>query len=147
MSFLKSSKKLFIQVTLCFFLVCLNVPAYADFILNETVQDVALSSSDLSQIFTYLRRYWTDGSKIVVVLPLPRSIAFSMLAGELMVSSDQLRNMISFRVGTVGFTPIYALDENDMIIKVATTPNAIGFVAGKVFVGSKFGVRVVRIRQ
>jgi hypothetical protein len=114
--------------------------------VNESVQEIRLSPNDLFQIFSALKKFWENGSKIQIILPMPRSVTFVMLANELGFPPNQLSSVINFRIGKRAFAPIYVLDDNEMVIKVATTPNAIGYVPGKIGVGSGFGLRVIKIQ-
>ena len=114
--------------------------------MNESVQEIRLSPNDMFQIFSALKKFWENGSKIQIILPMPRSITFFMLANELGFPPDQLSSIINFRIGKRAFSPIYVLDDNEMVIKVATTPNSIGYVPGKIRVGAGFGLRVIKIQ-
>lgn len=104
-------------------------PESTSVIVNQSVSTEPLSRTDLRQIFTGQRQYWSDGSKIqVFVLNNNSDIHKAFCRDKLKMFPYQLErlwNQVTY--SGQGEPPVRIATQQQLIDAVLTTPGAIGY--------------------
>ena len=116
-----------------------------ELIANKDLADKVLSRNEARLFFTLRLQRWGDDQAVkVFVLPDDHPVHREFAKTVLGLFPYQLRRVWDRQLfsGT-GQAPIIVSSEQEMLRRVATTPNAIGYVAGAPVDGS---VRVLEVR-
>lgn len=108
-------------------------------IANDTVSEDSLSRTDIRQIFTGHRQFWSDGSKIrVFVLDNSASQHKTFCREQLKMFPYQLErlwNQITY--SGQGEPPVRLKSQQELINAVLNTPGAIGYAEDGAFSNAK----------
>jgi ABC-type phosphate transport system substrate-binding protein len=105
----------------------------ADIIVNKTVPIAQHTLADTRAIFAMRKRVWPNGKQIIVFsLSDSSSTHKDFVKNNLRIFPHQLRRVWDRLIfaGT-GEAPIQLDSEQDMIDKIANTPDSIGYIQNK----------------
>ena len=113
--------------------LCPRIAGAADIIVNESVPAVHYSRADACAIFGMHLRLWPNGEPIkVLTLTDDNPVHKEFVKSNLHMFPHQLRRAWDRMIYTgTGVAPIQLGSEREMIEKILTTPNAIGYVNKK----------------
>ncbi len=100
-----------------------------EIVVNKNVPEDDLSLADIRAIFAMRQRYWPNGNKIhVFVLPDNHSLHRKFTKTRLNMFPHQFRRIWDRAIfsGT-GTAPSIVHSEQEMIDKLSTTPDSIGY--------------------
>ena len=99
-------------------------------VANSSVTNLKLSSNQLRKIFSMRQTTWPDGQPIQVYVLPTKSEAHSKLCKDILkmfpYQIDRLWNKLAY--SGLGETPIAVETAEQMRLKIASTPGAIGYV-------------------
>ena len=119
------------SLCLIIFLGCFSVSLYAvDVIVNPSVTEPNLTTSQLRRIYTMRQTQWADGQRITVFV-LPRHhllhLEFSKERLEMYpYQLDRIWNKLTY--SGLGVAPIAVISPAALIDAVIKTPGSIGYV-------------------
>jgi ABC-type phosphate transport system substrate-binding protein len=119
------------SLCLIIFLGCFSVSLYAvDVIVNPSVTEPNLTTSQLRRIYTMRQTQWADGQRITVFV-LPRHhllhLEFSKERLEMYpYQLDRIWNKLTY--SGLGVAPIVVISPAALIDAVIKTPGSIGYV-------------------
>jgi len=117
----------------CFYVAFLPVAYATDIVVNQSVPESEYSLNKTRAIFTMRQRFWSNGEKIrVFTLVDKHSLHKSFTKNKLHMFPHQLRRVWDRMVfsGT-GQAPTVVQTEEEMLGKIAITPNAIGYLSSR----------------
>jgi len=104
-----------------------------DIVVNSSVPEYKVSLNKTRAIFTMRQRFWPNGEKIkVFTLADDHPLHQVFTKNNLHMFPHQLRRVwdrITF--SGIGRVPIMVGSEEEMLEKVANTPNAIGYLSNE----------------
>jgi hypothetical protein len=112
------------------FIVCSSVAKAAKIVVNRSVPAAPYSLADTRAVFTMQQRFWPNGEPIkVFTLSDNNPVHKDFVKNNLDMFPHQLRRVWDRMIfsGT-GIAPIQLDSEQEMIEKIANTPNAIGYL-------------------
>lgn len=121
---------IFLSLCLIFSESEVKADGHYEIVTNSGVDEKALSPNSLRSIFSMQKKTWSDGTKIrVFVLPDDDLLHQSISKEKLNVFPYQLRSTWDRLIfsGT-GQAPIQVGSIEEMLVKVANTPGAIGYL-------------------
>ncbi len=105
----------------------------AGIIVNKSVPSVELTLDDTRAIFAMRKRFWPNGKQIIVFALTDSSpVHKDFVKKNLIMFPHQLRRVWDRMIyaGT-GEAPIQLDSEQDMIDKIANTPDSIGYIKNR----------------
>jgi ABC-type phosphate transport system substrate-binding protein len=116
-----------------FIVVFTSIAKATEIVVNKTVPAEGYSASDIRAIFTMKKRFWSNQRQIkVYTLSDSNPLHKDFVKNNLNMFPHQIRliwDRITFS-GT-GSAPIELDSEQEMINKIANTPDAIGYLNSK----------------
>lgn len=102
----------------------------ADIVVNQTVPAAPYSLADTRAVFTMQQRYWPNGEPIkVFTLSDSNPIHKDFVKNNLDMFPHQLRRVWDrMTFSGTGMAPFQLDSEQEMIDKIANTPNSIGYL-------------------
>ncbi len=129
-------------------LLMLPMTSNSEFIVNEKAPVIKMTEPDLFQIFLFYQKFWfSSGERIIVVLPPLDSALFKRLAFTLKLDSVSYKDNINNKIQQEGIRPVIADSEFGVLIKVANTPNSIGYYYDGVKYNDGYGINTIQIIQ
>jgi ABC-type phosphate transport system substrate-binding protein len=104
-----------------------------EIVVNKTVSTSGYSKVDIRAIFTMQKRLWSNNKQIkVYTLPDSSSLHKEFVKNDLNMLPHQVRRVWDrMTYSGTGVAPIELESEQDMIDKIATTPDSIGYLNSK----------------
>lgn len=134
------------SLCLIIFLGCFSASVYAvDVIVNPSVTEATLTTSQLRRIYTMRQTQWPDGQRITVFV-LPRHhllhLQFSKERLEMYpYQLDRIWNKLTY--SGLGVAPIVVISPTELIDAVIKTPGSIGYIEK---VKNKKGLYVIEVK-
>ena len=120
----------FVLAVIFIFAVSSSFSIAAEVVVNKTVSVTDCSAADIRAIFTMKKTIWSNRRQIrVYTLPDNHSLHKDFVKNNLNMLVHQLRRIwdrITFSV--TGVAPIELDSEQEMIDKIANTPDSIGYL-------------------
>lgn len=104
-----------------------------EIVVNKTVSTSGYSKVDIRAIFTMQKRLWSNNKQIkVYTLPDSSSLHKEFVKNDLNMLPHQVRRVWDrMTYSGTGVAPVELASEQDMIDKIATTPDSIGYLNSK----------------
>lgn len=116
-----------------FFVVLAPIAQSTEIVVNQTVPVADYSAADIRAIFTMQKRFWPNKRQIkVYTLSDNNPIHKDFVKNDLNMFPHQIRRIWDRRTysGT-GAAPVELDSEQEMIEKIANTPDSIGYLSSK----------------
>lgn len=118
----------------------------ADIVYNrvDTLQSEYLT---LQNIFTRKQKYWADGSKITVMIKPLDSVEHKYFVTEwLGITNTRYKRMLESEVYAGATTPpVVVNSDEEMMLKISTTPNSIGYIDRKLVIRGEKNVKILTL--
>lgn len=128
-------KPTFGKIFAILFILAAFSPVFAatQIVVNKSVSASGFSKADIRAIFTMQKRFWSNNAQIkVYTLPDSSPLHKSFIKDKLQMFPHQIRKIWDrMTFSGTGMTPIELDSEEEMIDKIATTPNSIGYLDDK----------------
>lgn len=126
-------KILGIAIAISLFVVCITVATATEIVFNKTVPAADCSEADVRAIFTIKKTAWTNRKPIkVYTLPDNDPVHKEFVKSNLHMFVHQLRRIWDrITYSGTGTVPIELESEEEMLEKIATTPDSIGYLSSK----------------
>jgi hypothetical protein len=113
--------------------VSLQVASATEIVVNKSVPRGEYSTEDLRAIFSMQKRFWPGQRQIkVFILPDSNKTHKEFVKNNLNMFPHQLRRVWDrMTYSGTGIAPVELSTEQEMIEKIATTPDSIGYLTGK----------------
>ena len=140
--------KIFILVALFCWSTILGHAAEPKIIANEDVSDQYISQYELIKIFTRKKIFWSDGSKITVFVKPLDSL-------EHKIFTINILNLTPYKFKSMADAIVYSGSNNppieigsdeEMMLRLANTPNSIGYVNYSIMVNGTHGLISIKIQ-
>ena len=106
-----------------------------------------LNKDEAYYIFTLVKRYTTNGSKIKIILPPLNSYSFKDLSHRIIGTNTMTYYELIKAKEYAGISNFVFVDREDAVItKVATTANSIGYYYGTIAINSNIGIHIITIK-
>jgi hypothetical protein len=115
-------------------IICsISVVNAAEIVVNKTVPAAPYSLADTRAVFTMQQRFWPNGEPITVfTLSDSDPIHKDFVKNNLDMFPHQLRRVWDrMTFSGTGIAPTQLDSEQDMIDKIASTPNSIGYIKSR----------------
>ncbi len=122
-----------IACSLCFYFSFFSAAFAAEIIVNQSVPVGEYTLNNTRAIFTMRQRFWPNGEQIKVFTLIDNHPLHRVFTKEnLQMFPHQLRRVWDRMVysGT-GQAPVTVKTEQEMLNKIANTPNAIGYLGSR----------------
>lgn len=118
------------RIFLITLIVCSPLVNAADIIVNRTVPAAPYSLADTRAVFTMQQRFWPNGKPIkVFTLADSDPVHKDFAKNNLDMFPHQLRRVWDrMTFSGTGISPTQLESEQEMIDKIATTPDSIGYL-------------------
>ncbi len=115
------------------FLVFTSIAKATEIVVNKSVPAVNYSASDIRAIFTMQKRFWSNKRQIkVYTLSDNNPLHKDFVKNNLIMFPHQIRRIWDrITYSGTGTAPIELDSEQEMIDKIANTPDAIGYLTSK----------------
>ena len=113
--------------------ISLRVASATEIVVNKSVPRGEYSTEDLRAIFSMQKRFWPGQRQIkVFILPDRNKTHKEFVKNNLNMFPHQLRRVWDrITYSGTGIAPVELSTEQEMIEKIATTPDSIGYLTGK----------------
>jgi hypothetical protein len=111
----------------------LQVANATEIVVNKSVPQGEYSTEDLRAIFSMQKRFWPGQRQIkVFILPDGNKTHKEFVKNNLNMFPHQLRRVWDrMTYSGTGIAPVELSTEQEMIEKIATTPDSIGYLPGQ----------------
>lgn len=123
-----------IFIAIFFFSVAFtSIAKAAEIVVNKSVPNASYSSADIRAVFTMQKRFWSNNRQIkVYTLSDGNPLHKDFVKNKLGMFPHQIRRIWDrITYSGTGTEPIELDSEQEMIDKIANTPNSIGYVTKK----------------
>lgn len=122
-----------ILAVLFVFAVCSCVVTATEIVVNKTVPPAEYSTDDIRAIFTMQKRFWPNNRQIKVYsLPDNNPLHKDFVKNNLNMFPHQIRRVWDrMTYSGTGAAPIELDSEQEMIEKIANTPDSIGYLKSR----------------
>jgi ABC-type phosphate transport system substrate-binding protein len=110
-----------------------NTVSAVEIVVNKSVPVTDFSSGELQAVFSMQKRHWSGQRQIkVFILPESSQVHQAFVKHRLHMFSHQVRRIWDRMIyaGT-GVPPVELSSEEEMIEKIANTPDSIGYISSK----------------
>ena len=118
-----------ILAVLILFVICSPVVTATEIVVNKSVPSVDYSTADIRAIFTMQKRVWPNNRQIKVYTLSDNSpLHKDFVKNVLQMFPHQIRRIWDrMTFSGTGDAPIELESEQEMVDKIATTPDSIGY--------------------
>ena len=116
-----------------FFVASTSIAKATEIVVNKSVPNASYSATDIRAIFTMQKRFWSNNRQIkVYTLSDGNPLHKDFVKNKLGMFPHQIRRIWDrITYSGTGTEPIELDSEQDMIDKIANTPNSIGYLTKK----------------
>lgn len=122
-----------ILAVLCFFAASSTRVTATEIVVNKSVTTADYSTADIRAIFTMKKRFWSNNRQIkVYVLPDSNPLHKDFVKNVLNMFPHQIRRVWDrMAYSGTGTVPVELGSEQEMMDKIANTPDSIGYINSK----------------
>ena len=117
----------------------------ADFYGNETLDLLTITKVEAFELFTFQNKFVQD-KRVTIILPPSNSISFKTLAADIGKTPTSYLDIVQSKVHGGAAYPIWGESELEVIRKVASINQSIGYYHDKIAINTGFGIRIINVR-
>jgi hypothetical protein len=126
-------------------LLCVSLSTSAEFYSNEALNLSSITSIQAFELFTFQSKFISD-NRVTIVLPPVGSKSFKSLAFNIGKSPNSYMDTVQSKEHGGAAFPVWADSELEVLRKVSSINNSIGYYHDKIAINTGFGIRIINIR-